>query len=95
LAKTSSTASSNTCHTGFQYTPVASIATWVTASAASQSPKASNAVVVVANRRTSVRTRWPSAIRTAATTVFLCTSSPAHRGYRTSISDLLSSRPLA
>ena len=39
--------SSSTCHTGFQYWPVASITTWVTASAASQSASASNPEVKV------------------------------------------------
>jgi hypothetical protein len=39
--------SSSTCHTGFQYWPVASITTWVTPSAASQSASASSPEVKV------------------------------------------------
>jgi hypothetical protein len=39
--------SSSTCHTGFQYWPVASITTWVTASVASQSASASSPDVKV------------------------------------------------
>jgi len=53
LASTNSNSASSTCHTGFQYTPVASIATWVQSCSASQSPSASNSVVVVPKLRTS------------------------------------------
>ena len=66
------------CHTGFQYTPVASIATWVHWCSPSQSARASNPVVVVPKLRTS----WcigGETQRTQATMVSLCTSRPAHR----------------
>jgi hypothetical protein len=79
-------AASRTCQIGFQYTPVASIATWVTPSPTSQSRSSRNEAVNVRNRRT-VETRSPSApgVRTQAITVFLCTSNPAHRETITSI----------
>ena len=66
------------CHTGFQYTPVASIATCVQPCSPSQSANASNCAVVVPKLRTS----WcigGETHRTQATMVSLCTSSPAQR----------------
>ena len=78
LASTSSNSSSSTCQTGFQYTPVASIATCVQPCSASQSASASNSVVVLPKLRTS----WcmgGETQRTQATMVSLCTSSPAQR----------------
>ena len=72
---------SRTCQTGFQYTPVASIATWVTPSATSQSRNSRSESVNVRNRRT-VEVRPPSGprARTHAITVFLCTSRPRAPG---------------
>jgi len=58
------------CHTGFQYTPVASMATWVTASSESQADKSINPRVVLEKVFTVVLT-WPSIWRTQATTVSL------------------------
>src|SRR5215216_616677 len=72
--------SSNTCHTGFQYWPVASITTWVTASAAGQSASASRPAVKVGKLRTSWRRPLaPSGTRIQATTSSLATSRPAQR----------------
>jgi hypothetical protein len=71
---------SRTCQTGFQYTPVASIATWVTPSATSHSRSCRSESVNVANRRTvEARPPFEFGVRTHAITVFLCTSNPAHR----------------
>jgi hypothetical protein len=53
LASTSSNSASSTCHTGFQYTPVASIATCVQPCSASQSASLSGSAVVVPKLRTS------------------------------------------
>src|SRR5882724_4431130 len=86
LAKTSSKLpSASTCHTGFQYTPVASIATCVQPLVASHSPNSIRLAVIVANVRTERDTSPPAAMRTHATTVSLCTSRPAQRGYITSM----------
>src|SRR5215831_11777417 len=86
FAKTSSKLlSASTCHTGFQYTPVASIATCVQPFASSHSPNSTRLAVVVANVRTERNTSPPSAKRTHATTVSLCTSRPAQRRYITSM----------
>jgi hypothetical protein len=66
---------------GFQYWPVASITTWVTPSAVSQSDSASSPEVKVWNVRTSwARPPHPSGTRTQATTSSLATSNPAQRG---------------
>ena len=81
LASTSSKASSSTCQTGFQYTPVASMATCVTAMArepVGQRQEPGRARGKLTGSLT--RTCPPSAIRTQATTVALCTSNPAQRG---------------
>jgi len=78
-ASTSVSSVSKTAHTGFQYTPVDSSTACVQPSARTQSASASKAGAVVPNVRTSWRTPAPAAIRTHATTVFWCTSSPAHR----------------
>jgi hypothetical protein len=86
LASTSSNEPSSMCHTGFQYTPVASMTTCVQRCSSSQVESSQSAVVVVANERTSCVTRPSRAIRAHATTTSLCTSSPAHLGYRTSMS---------
>src|SRR6478609_11940708 len=53
LAKISSKWPSSTCHTGFQYTPVASMATCATPKESSQSARLSRPEVVVAKVRTS------------------------------------------
>ena len=80
LASTSSKWPSSTCHTGFQYTPVASIATCSTPKDSSQSASSSRPDVVVAKVRTSCNGAPSPAMRTQATTVCLCTSNPAQRG---------------
>ena len=85
LANTSSNRPSKTCQTGFQYTPLDSIATCVHPCCSSQSASRNNSWVVVP-KRSSVRwTRGPSACRAQATTLAGCTSNPAHRAYMTSI----------
>ncbi|MDT4883063.1 hypothetical protein FQZ97_1190730 [compost metagenome] len=71
LASTSSKWPSSTCHTGFQYTPVASMATTSTWKESSQSHKLSRAEVVVAKVRTSCNGGPSPAMRTHATTVCL------------------------
>jgi hypothetical protein len=53
LTRVSAKLSSSTAHTGFQYTPVASIATWRTPRASSQSRNANNPDTVVLNSATS------------------------------------------
>jgi hypothetical protein len=80
FTNTNSKSVARTCHTGFQYTPVDSIATCVHADAVSQSAKASKPFVGVANVCTWVSAGPAAANRTHATTVSLCTSSPAQRG---------------
>jgi hypothetical protein len=85
FASTSTNDSSSTCHTGFPYTPVASIATCVTRPSASQSASARSCLVVVPNVATACSAFGPSWMRRHATTTSLCTSSPAHRGFMTSI----------
>jgi hypothetical protein len=75
LASTSSNSPSNTCHTGFQYTLVDSIATCVQPASRSQSASATRPRVVVGKLRTSRTTRAPAITRRHATTVCLCTSS--------------------
>src|SRR4029453_17116406 len=75
-----------TLYTGFQNTPVDSMATWVTPNSPSHLPRSSRSPVIVPNVRTSfVTCPASSRIRTHATTVFLCTSNPAHRLKITSI----------
>jgi hypothetical protein len=72
--------SSRTYQTGFQDWPVASIATWMTPSAASHPANASSPEVKVGKVRTSwPRPPWPSGTRTQATTSSLATSNPAQR----------------
>ncbi len=73
-------------HTGVQYTPVASIATWLHRHTANHASNASRPSVVVAKVRHSRVTllRLPTR-RTQATTVSLCTSNPATRLCITSI----------
>ena len=97
LASTSvnDSSSSRTCHTGFQYTPVASIATCVQPASVSQAASSSRPAVVVANSRCSVVTFRPAAMRTHAFTHREWTSNPAHRGYKTSIRHLLLAKALA
>ena len=56
------------CHTGFQYTPVASIATCVQPASVSQAASASRPAVVVANSRCSAVAFRPAAMRTHAFT---------------------------
>jgi len=66
-------------HTGVQYTPVASIATCVTRLAVSHASSANKPSVVVAKVRHSRVGLRAVISRTQATTVSLCTSSPATR----------------
>lgn len=61
---------------GIQYTPVASIATWLHPNACSHASNASTCSVVVPNVRHSRLARPASATRTHATTVSLWTSRP-------------------
>ena len=89
LASTSVNDSSRMCHTGFQYTPVASIATCVQPASVRHAASSSRPAVVVANSRCSVVTVRPAATRTQAFTRREWTSNPAHRGYKTSIRHLL------
>src|SRR6516165_4623661 len=71
---------------GFQYTPVDSIATWVTPSDESQSDISSSSRVVVPQWRTSCPTLPPALVRrTHASTLSLCTSKPAQHPRMTSI----------
>lgn len=80
-------ATSSTLKTGFQYTPVASIATAVTPAMASQAASCSRSAVIVPNCRTS-STASPvtgSERSTQATTVFVCTSNPAQQAWTTFI----------
>ncbi len=79
LARISSKRSSSRCQIGFQYTPVASIATCVTPCSANQSPNSSSAVVVVSKLRVS-SCAGSLTQRTRAMTMSLCTSKPAQRG---------------
>src|SRR5919197_1619628 len=53
------------------------MATCVQPRTSSQSASANNSAVIVPK----VRVSCPSGVRTQATTVFLCTSKPAHRSY--------------
>src|SRR6266540_2539358 len=97
-SSSSSPRSSSTYQTGFQYCPVASITTWVTPSAASQSASASRPAVNVAKVRTSWRRPrlWGAGTRTQATTSSLPTSSPLQRSTTSSTattSDLVDRRP--
>src|ERR1700739_3940430 len=66
------------CQTGFQYTPVASIATCVHPAFSSHSASTNNPCVVVGKRRTSCPTFLFMTTRRQATTSALCTSRPAH-----------------
>ena len=92
LASTSSNASARTAQTGFQYTPVASIAAWVTPWPASQRARRSSSEVVVPNVSARCSTRPWSTTRAQATTLSRWTSSPAQRGCKTSMTP---SSPLA
>jgi hypothetical protein len=63
-----------------QYTPVLSIATWVTRCASSHSRNIRSSAVVVPKVRTCwARSPLVPGTRTQAVTVFLCTLRPAHR----------------
>src|SRR5215216_2775961 len=87
-SSSSKPASSSTYQIGFQYWPVASITTWVTASAASHPASASSPAVKVENVRTSwARPPRPSGTRTQATTSSLATSNPAQRATSSSTVD--------
>jgi acetyl-CoA acetyltransferase len=80
LHSVSSKSSSRMCHTGCQYTPVASIATCVTRYAASQSRSATNPATVVENSAScGSRRSAASGTRTHAVTCALCTSSAPTR----------------
>ena len=83
--------SSRTNQTGFQYDPVASIATSVTPSAANQSAIASNEPVNEENVRVCFRRPRPPGlgVRTQATTSSLPMSIPAQHSISTSTSNLL------
>src|SRR5262249_21867808 len=80
---------SKTFHTGFQYTPVASITTWVTLCSASHAAISSSSPVKVPKRRSSFSSLPCSRIITHAEMLFLCTSSPQHRECNTSIHTFL------
>src|SRR5262249_56847017 len=81
-------------HTGFQYTPVDSIATWVTPHSRSQSAIANKSRVNVLNLRFCSCPCWPSlAHNTHAVTLSLCTSSPQQQRYTISIVGLLCREP--
>ncbi len=79
FARISAKRSSRTYQIGFQYTPVASIATCVHPARSSQSASSNNPRVVVGKRRTSRSTFLLLISRRQATTSALCTSRPAHR----------------
>jgi hypothetical protein len=82
-------ASSRMLCTGFQYEPVLSMATWVTASSASQPTRASSSRVVVPKVRTARSACAPGpGMSRHATTVRLWTSSPAQRGWTTCMARL-------
>src|SRR5215813_3562731 len=68
-------------NTGFQYTPVLSIATCVHPALLSQSPNCSSSSVIVAKVRISFR----PLVTSHATTVLACTSNPQQLSYTTSI----------
>src|SRR4029453_8309574 len=57
------------------------MATCVQPQPSSQAASINSSTVIVPK----VRVSWPSEVRTQATTVFLCTSKPAHRSYMTCI----------
>src|SRR5262249_33551541 len=80
---------SKTFHTGFQYTPVASITTWVTLCSASHAAISPSSPVKVPKRRSSFSSLRYSRIITHAEMLFLCTSSPQHRECNTSIHTFL------
>ena len=80
LTSTHANSSSRIAHGGFQYTPVASIATCVTPCAFSQSRSPSRPCTVVLNSATSSsRPPLPSGTLTAAVSSALCTSKPPTR----------------
>src|SRR4029450_10729554 len=82
--------SSSTYHTGFQYTPVLSMATWVTPWVFSHSRRATSSAAIVPKVRTCCsRVPLAPAPPTHAATVFLCTSSPQPRSIRVSMRHLL------
>ena len=87
LTSINSNRSSRTVQTGYQYTPVDSITTWVTPPSSSQSRKDSSPFIVVRKVRIVFsRSSGPApGVRMHATTVFLCTSRPAHRSINTSV----------
>src|SRR5712691_6524967 len=84
LTRMTSKVASKMLKTGLQYTPVLSMATWLTSCSLNQSESASKPTVVVAKVRTS-RLTFPRSpvFRMQATTVFLCTSRPAQHAYKT------------
>src|SRR5437764_3850288 len=84
LTRMTSKVASRMLKMGRQYTPVDSIATWLTSCSASQSDSCKRWTVVVAKVRT-WRLTLPCApvVMMQATTVFLCTSRPAQHGYKT------------
>src|SRR5947207_2731134 len=77
---------------GFQKTPVLSIATHVQSCSLSQSRKRTKSGVMVLKVRHSLRCCPCSGKRRQATTVFLCTSRPAHRSETICIAVLLTGR---
>jgi hypothetical protein len=94
LTTSTSSVPSSRLYSGFQYTPVDSIATCVQPAATSQSTNASRSAVIVPNVRISLRgvAPAPGTIK-QATIVFLCTSTPQQRVCTTSMSRLLSDGP--
>jgi len=79
FARTRENRPSRMCQTGFQYTPVASIATCVHPPRSSHSASSKRPCVVVGKRPTSRSTFRLLTRRRQATTSTLCTSRPAHR----------------
>jgi hypothetical protein len=86
LTNSSSKSSSRIAHTGFQYTPVASIVTCVTPCAASQSRSVNSPATVVGNSAKCASRAPPGpGVRTHAVTCALWTSSAAGRSMIVSI----------
>src|SRR5713226_2550507 len=84
LTRMTSKVDSKMLKTGLQYTPVLSMATWLTSCSLNQSESASKPAVVAAKVRTSRLTLPLSPVLSMqATTVFLCTSRPAQHACKT------------
>ena len=93
LTNSSSKSSSRIAHTGFQYTPVASIVTCVTPCAVSQSRNVNSPATVVENSAKCASRRPPApGMRTHAVTCALWRSSAPGRSTIVSIALILSDR---